>query len=98
AQRERRKPDAWIKFQPNLHHALGPAALLRLERIDLDRDLRGRFFVEQVNKLPTHQLRAKTEIGVFGQRVVLPAAAHLNHLPPPDSRGAVEIEKAAGAI
>ena len=98
AKRQRRQPDARVKFEPNLHHALGPTSLLRLESVDLDRNLRRRFFVEQVNELPAHQLRAETQIGVFSQRVVLPAAAHLDRLATPDAGSAVEVEKAAGAI
>src|SRR6185503_2372065 len=98
AKRERRQPDARIKFETNLHHTLGPTSLLCLECIYLNWNFRGRFLVEQVNKLPSHQLRAETQIGVFSKRVVLPAAAHLDRLSPPDSGGAVEVEKAAGAI
>src|SRR5262249_31504577 len=55
-------------------------------------------FVEQVNKLPAHQLRAEAEVSVFSQRVMLPAATHLDGLAAPDAGGAVEIEKSAGAI
>ena len=71
---------------------------MRFERVDLNRDLRRRFFVEQVNKLPTHQLRAEAKVSVFSQRVVLPATAHLDRLAAPDTGRAVEVEESAGAI
>ena len=98
SKRKRCEPDAGIKFQTHLHHAFGPTSLLRFESVDLNRDLRRRFFVEQVNKLPTHQLRAETQVSIFSQRVVLPATAHLDRLTTPDSGSAVEVEESARAI
>ena len=76
----------------------GPTPLLRLESINLNRNLRRRFLVKQVNKFPTHQLRAKTEVRIFGQRVVLPATAHRYRGAAPNAGRAVEVEKSAGAI
>src|SRR5439155_14808666 len=91
-------PDAPVKLEPNLQYALGPASLLSFESIYLNRNFRRRFFVEQINESPSHQLRAKTQISVFGKRVVLPAAAHLDRFAAPDSGGAVEVKKIAAAI
>ena len=53
----------------------------------------------QVDEPPALQLRAVAEVGILGQRVVLPAAGVVDHPPPQDARGAVEVEEqpAAGA-
>src|SRR5687767_13704581 len=91
-------PNAAVELEPNLQHALGPTTLLRFEGVDLNGDFRRRFFIQQANKTPAHQLRAKTQVGVFGQRIVLPAAAHLNRFSSPDTCGAVEIEEVTAAI
>src|SRR6266566_8440009 len=91
-------PDAGIQLDAYLHHALGPAPLLRLEGVNLHGNFRRSFFIQKVNELPAHQLRAETEIGVLGKGVMLPATAHVNRGAPPDAGRAVEIEEAAGAI
>src|SRR5712691_3813862 len=98
AQRQRRAPDSPVQLEPNLQHTLGPAPLLRFEGIDVDRDFRRGFFVQQIDKPPAHQLRAKTQVRVFGEGVVLPAAAHLNRFAPPNAGRTVEIEKVAAAV
>src|SRR5713226_4904354 len=98
AQRQRRAPDSSVQLEPNLQHALGPTPLLRFEGVNVDRNFRRGFFVQQIDKPPAHQLRAKAQVRVFGERVVLPAAAHLNRFAPPDSRGAVEIKKVAAPV
>src|SRR5205807_7538553 len=66
--------------------------------IDNDVNLRVRFFVQEIHESPAHQLRAETQIRVFGERVMLPAAAHLDRVAPPDTGSAVEVEKVAAAI
>src|SRR5882757_4077417 len=91
-------PDARIEFDADLHHALGPAPLLRFEGVDLHWNFRGRFFIEQVDKFPAHQLRTKTQVGIFSECVVLPAAAHVDGFTPPDAGGTVEVKKTAAAI
>ncbi len=48
--------------------------------------------------MPAANLRAIGKIGVFGERVVLPAACVFDSAPAPDARGAVEIEKESAAI
>ena len=45
--------------------------------------------------LPAAKLRAIGKVGIFGERVVLPAAGIVDHGAPPDSRSSVEIEKVA---
>ena len=54
--------------------------------------------MRQVQKFPARHLSAVTEVGIFRQRVVLPAARGFDRRPPPDSRSAVEIEEAAGQV
>src|ERR1700682_1056403 len=95
---ERCMPDARIEFDAYLHDALGPTALLRFEGIDLHRNFRGCFFIQQVDKFPAHQLRAKTQVRVFSQSIVLPAAAHIDRVAPPDTSSTVEVEETTGAI
>ncbi len=61
-----------------LDQSLSPARLLRLERGHLYRKFGRAFDILQVNELPALQLRAIGEIGVFGERVVLPAAGFVD--------------------
>ena len=84
-------------FFGGLHQALGPAGLLRFEAVHVYRQLGRALDVRQIQKLPAFQLRAIREIGVFGERVVLPAAGLVNGFAAPHSGGAVEIEKSAAA-
>src|SRR5437762_5008399 len=98
AQRQVRVPDAAVQFEPDLQHTFGSTALLGFEGIDLDRNCCRRFFIQQVNKAPAHQLRAETQVRVFSQRVVLPAAAQLDRFAAPDPGGAVKVEEVSGAI
>src|SRR4029077_18592124 len=59
----------------------------------------GTLDILQVQESPATKLRAIREIGIFGERVVLPAAGVLYGFAAPDARGAVEIKEtpAAGA-
>ena len=98
AERQVRIPNSSIQLEPNLQHALGPATLLRLEGVHFDWNFCRRFFIKQIDKSPTHQLGAKTQISILSQRVVLPAAAQLDRFAPPDARGPVEVEKISGAV
>src|SRR5215472_12601150 len=91
-------PDARIQLETYLHDSLGPAPLLRLEGINLDRNFRRRLFIKQVDEFPTHQLSAEAEVRILSQRVVLPATAHFDGVSAPDAGGAIEIEEGAGAI
>src|SRR5437773_2632296 len=47
--------------------------------------------------MPAFDLRTVTEIEVFGQRVVFPAAGAFDTSAPPDAAGAVEVEEPARA-
>ena len=58
-----------------LDEPLGPARLLGFEGGHLDGQLRRALDLGQVFELPAGQLRAVAQVGVFGERVVLPAAA-----------------------
>src|SRR6201999_4426621 len=87
----------WEVFLGALYQALRPARLLRLEGRHLDRQLGRTFDVLQVAELPACKLRGIAEIGVFGERVVLPTSRVVNGLSPPHSRGAVEVEEHACA-
>ena len=69
-----RPQDARQQLQAGLDRPLGPAMLLRLERVHLDRHFRRRDDVRQELEPPATQLRAVAEVEVLGQRVVLPSA------------------------
>ena len=71
-------PDPRQQLLARLNGAFGPAVLLRLETIHVHRQLRRRDNVGKENKFPSHQLRAITQIEIFTQRVVLPAAGFLD--------------------
>ena len=80
-----------------LHQALGPARLLRFEGVHFHRQFRRAFDFGQVEELPAAKLRAIGKVGVFGERVVLPAARVFDGVAAPDAGRAVEIEKQAAA-
>ena len=84
-------------FLGRLHQALGPARLLRLEGVHFHGQLGGAFDIGQIEKSPAAELRAIGKIGVFGERVVLPAAGIVDGGAAPDAGGAVEIEEASAA-
>ena len=94
---ERRGEDPRQQLLAHLHRALGPALLLRLEGVHLDRQLGGGDEVRQVHEPPAPQLRPVGEVEVLGEGVVLPAPRVRDHRAAPDARGAVEVEEAAGA-
>ena len=80
-----------------LDQSLRPARLLRFECSHLDRKLGGTFHVLQIDELPSFELGAIGEIGVLGERVVLPAAGFVDGGAPPHAGGAVEVEEQPGA-
>src|SRR5229473_2883788 len=82
-------------FLRGLHQALGPACLLRLKPVHVNRQLGGALNVRKVEKFPATQLRAIGEIGILSECVVLPAPGVIDGLAAPNARGAVEIEKSA---
>ena len=84
-------------FLGDLDQSLRPARLLRLECRHFHRQLSRTFDVLQINKLPSFKLRAIGEIGIFGERVVLPSAGFVNGATPPHAGRAVEVEENAAA-
>src|SRR5262245_2229269 len=72
--------------------------LLRAERPDVDGQLGGTHEVGHEQELPSRELRAVGEVEIFGQRVGRPTAGVLDGLPPPNPRGAVEIEERPRAV
>src|SRR5271167_645762 len=78
-----------------LHQAFSPASLLRFEAVHVDGQFRSAFDLREIEKLPALELRAIGKIGIFGERVVLPAAGFFDGCTAPDACGAVEIEKSA---
>src|SRR6185295_8596239 len=93
-----RLQDARHQLHERLDRSLRPAMLLRLEGVHLDREFRGRDVILDENELPAAKLGAVAEIEIFGQCVVLPAAAVSNGILAPDAGGAVEVEEAAAAM
>ena len=70
-----RREDPRQQLAAGLDRALGPAVLLRLEGVHLDRKLGRHDDVREEEELPAAQLGAIAEVEILGQRVVLPAAA-----------------------
>jgi hypothetical protein len=97
-ERRVRAQDARHELQEGLDGPLGPAVLLALERVHLDRQLGRRHVVGQEDELPAPELGAVAEVEILGQRVVLPPAAVADRLAAPDAGGAVEVEEAAAAV
>src|SRR6202042_3373435 len=64
----------------------------------LDGQFGGALDVGQVFELPSGELRAIAEIGVFSECVMLPAAAVADGLDSPHAGGAVEVEEMAGTV
>ena len=67
------------QFLRALRQPLGPAELLHLETVDFNRQFGRAIEPGQVDELPALQLRAVAEVGIFGERVVLPAARVVDH-------------------
>src|SRR6267143_2030787 len=86
-------PNPRQQFLAGLNGAFGPAVLLRLETIHVHRQFRRRHDVGKKNKFPSHQLRAITQIEIFTERVVLPAAGLLYTCAPPKTGRSVEVKK-----
>jgi hypothetical protein len=92
------RQDVRQQLAARLDRPLGPAVLLRFERIHLDRHFGRRDEIRQEQELPSTKLRAVTEIEIFRQRIVLPAARVADRHAPPHARRAVEVEEAAGPV
>src|SRR5579864_2147634 len=95
-------PNSRQQFLASLNRTFGPAMLLGFKTIHVDGQFSRRHHVGQKNKFPSGHLRAVTEIEVFTQSIVLPAAGFLNTGFPPQPGGSVKIEKtsapAAGCL
>ena len=89
--------DRGQQLHGDLGQALGPARLLHLEAVGLDRQLRGALDRGRVDELPALKLGAIAQIGIFGERVVLPAAGVRDHRLAQDAGRAVEVEKQPAA-
>src|SRR5205823_6669075 len=85
------------QFLRHLCQPLGPARLLHLKAVHFNRQLRRAIEPRQIYKSPAFQLRAVAEVGIFRERIRLPATGLINHAPPQNSRRAVEVEEIAGA-
>ena len=94
-ERLRAPPDAGEQFLGALDQPLGPARLLLFEGIHLDRKLRRTLDARVIDEFPAFKLGAVAQVGVLGQRVLLPTARILDCRPPPHPRRAIEVEKAA---
>src|SRR5687768_7668771 len=86
------------QFDADLDQPLCPAPLLRFESVDLYGEFCRHIIIKQIDEAPAHQLRTVTEIGIFGERVMLPAAGKFDRLFAPHTGSAVKIEECAGAV
>jgi hypothetical protein len=65
-------PNGRKQFLAGLDRTLRPAMLLRLEAVHIHRELRRCDHVGKEDELPARELRAITQIQIFGQCVMLP--------------------------
>ena len=70
-------------FLAGLNQALSPARLLGLESGHFYGQFSRTLNVLAIDKFPTLELRTIRKIGVFGQRVMFPAAGIVDGSPPP---------------
>src|SRR5262249_26196515 len=86
------------KFLRSLDRTFGPPVLLAFEGVHVHRHFRGGDDLGQEDELPSLQLGPIGQVEIFGQRVMLPTARLIDGAAAPDSRRAVEVEEAAGAV
>ncbi len=67
------------------------------EAVHVHGELGSALDMREVEKLPAFELRAIRKVGVFGERVVLPAAGIVNGFAAPHAGGAIEVEERAAA-
>ena len=91
-------PDGGQDFFAHLDGTLGPAVLLALEAVHIDRQFGRGFHVIEENEAPALELGAVAEVHVLGEGVMLPAARIGDAGFAPDAAGAVESEEASRAI
>src|SRR5579862_8871673 len=87
----------WQNLFPRLNQAFRPARLLRLECSHLHGQFGGTFHILQINKLPSFELGAVRQVGIFSERVVLPASSLVDRGTPPHAGCAVEVEEEPGS-
>ena len=92
-----RAPDRAEQLARDLHEALGPAALLGAEIVELGRQLADHMRLHQEHAVPARERGAQHQVEVLRQGVVRPAARLLDRGAPPDAAGAVELEGHAAA-
>src|SRR5438046_7600136 len=80
-----------------LDETLGPACLLGLESRHLNGQLRRTLNVLEIFEFPAFELGAIRKIGVFGQRVMLPALGVFYRFAPPHAGSSIEVEEHAAA-
>jgi hypothetical protein len=92
------RDDRRQQLEAGLDRSLGPAVLLGLERVHLDRHFGRRDEVGQEVELPALELRPVAQVEIFRQGVVLPAPGVRDGRPPPHAGRAVEVEEVPGAV
>lgn len=91
-------PDGGQYFFADLDGPLGPAVLLALETVHVDRKFSRGFDLIEEDETPALELGAVAEIHVFGQCVVLPTSGISDARFAPDPAGAIEGEESARAV
>ena len=90
-------PDGREQFLAGLDRSFRPAMLLRLEAVHIHRELRRRDYVRKEDELPARELRAITQIQIFGKCVMLPPSGLIDARPPPQTGRSVEVKESAAA-
>ena len=96
-EREVASPDCGKQFLTSLDRTLRPTVLLRLEAVHIHRQLSRCDHVRKEDELPARKLRAITQIQVFRERVMLPAACFLDAGASPQTSRSIEIEETPAA-
>ena len=85
-------PDRRQVLERALERSARPAVLLAPVRVEAHRQLGRCRDAADVRAPPAGEMRAVRQIEILGERVVEPAACAVEGGPPPDARGAVEVE------
>src|SRR5688572_25256510 len=88
----------WKNLLCGLNGTFCPAVLLRLIRINLDRNFSGRYHIGNEEKFPSAKLRPVGTVQIFCQCIVLPSTRLGNCCASPDARRSIKIEETSGAI
>lgn len=98
AQRPPPPPELRQNLPSRLNAPLSPPLLLHLEGQDIRWKFSRHTDIAQVLESPPLHLSAVAQVEVLGERVGLPAPCVEEALPPPNSRGAVEVEEAPRCV